>query len=314
MFDKEEGIAPGTERAEQIAGHCSNAVATSPGSTELRSEDVVRIIEKHDGSRGSLIAILEDIQAAYNYLPREALELVARETGESLVDIYGVATFFRTFSLEPKGDHIVRVCMGTACHVRGAPRVLDAFERELGVDAGCTTEDREFTLETVNCLGACALGPVAVLDGEYNRNVSSSQVPKIVRYCRSGDQERMVSQAERTIPVEVSCPHCNRSLMMHEHLIDGQPSIHVTVSFEREHGWLRLSSLYGSHNLESEHEIPHDTVPHFFCPRCHAELRSTKPCVRCEAPMIPLFVQRGGIIHFCSRQGCKEHMLDLSSG
>ncbi|MFH1999433.1 MAG: NAD(P)H-dependent oxidoreductase subunit E, partial [Planctomycetota bacterium] len=113
----------------------------------------------------NLISLLEGIQAKYGYLPEDALRNVAKDTGRSLVDIYGVATFYKAFSLKPRGKHLISVCLGTACHVSGGPIIAKEFERQLKIKAGGTTEDREFTLETVACLGACAIGPVAVVDG-----------------------------------------------------------------------------------------------------------------------------------------------------
>lgn len=122
----------------------------------MASDTLSGILEKYQNGHGGLISILEEIQAVYSYLPREALEEVARQTGRSLVDIYGVATFYTAFSLEPRGKHLVSACLGTACHVRGGPAVAQELERQLGIKAGETTPDREFSLETVNCLGACA--------------------------------------------------------------------------------------------------------------------------------------------------------------
>jgi NADH-quinone oxidoreductase subunit E len=280
--------------------------------THINPQDVLRIVDKHDGKRGSIISILEDIQADYNFLPRDALRLVSVKTGHSLVDIYGVATFYRAFSLEPRGRHLISICMGTACHVRGAPRILDKFEQVLGLKAGQTTEDQQFTLTTVNCLGACALGPVLVVDGEYHRNVVTRQVGKIVdHYYKSNGQQR-ITDDERVFRVNVSCPKCNRSLITYDHMLDGQPMIHITAAVGRKHGWMRMSSLYGDDRMECEHEFPADSVVDFFCPRCHTRLRSAQLCSRCDAPMIPLMVRAGGIIHFCSRKGCKEHQLDLN--
>ncbi len=277
----------------------------------MNPEDVLRIIGKHENQQGSVITILEDIQAAYNYLPKDALKMVAKKTNHSLVDIYGIATFYKSFSLEPRGRHLMSVCTGTACHVRGARQVLDEFERQLKVEAGHTTPDREFTLSTVNCVGACALGPVVVVDGEFERNVSASKVEDVVDRCRNAERQQGTTEDERLFGVRVACPSCNRSLLTHDHLLDGYPMVHVTVAFARKHGWLRLSGLYGDYRIESQHEIPLDTVMQFFCPRCHAELRSTRQCARCDAVMIPLLVQGGGIIQVCARRGCKEHMLDL---
>jgi NADH-quinone oxidoreductase subunit E len=277
----------------------------------MNPEDVFRIVDRHDGRQGAVISILEDIQAEYNYLPKEALKIVANRTGRSLVDVYGVATFYRGFSLKPRGRHLISVCMGTACHVRGSPQVLDSFEEQLQLKAGGTTTDHEFSLSTVNCLGACALGPVTVIDGEYYRNVKEVDVSTALRHAGRNDNVLKMTDDDRVFGVSVSCPQCNRSLMTRDHLLEGQPMVRVTVSFGRKHGWMMLSSLYGDYRTESEYEIPRGVVVHFFCPRCHAELRSTRLCPNCDAPMIILFVRGGGTVQFCSRRGCKEHMLDL---
>jgi len=148
--------------------------------------DVLRILDAHKGGRGGLIAILEAIQAEYGYLPQAALRAVADAAGRSLVDVYGVATFYRSFRLYPRGKHLISVCLGTACHVRGAPMVAEEFERRLGIQAGGTTKDGEFTLETVNCLGACALGPIVVADGRYFPNVRVGDAVRILAQVREG--------------------------------------------------------------------------------------------------------------------------------
>jgi (2Fe-2S) ferredoxin len=204
--------------------------------------------------------------------------------------------------------------MGTACHVRGAPVVAEEFGRQLNVAPGETTADGEFTLETVNCLGACALGPIVVVDGHYFSNVNSARVKQIIRKTRAGLDKVDVEGDRRIFPVTVNCPRCNHSLMDPEHLIDGCPCIRVTVSFGRTHGWLRLSSLYGSFTLESEYEIPTDAVVDLFCPHCHAELKSASSCPDCGAPMVSMIVREGGIVQLCSRRGCRGHMLDLNGG
>ena len=149
-------------------------------------EIVARILAGCDGAHGALIAVLEEVQNEYGYLPEDALRAVADQTGRSLVDIYAVATFYRSFSLSPRGRHVICACLGTACHVRGAPMVVEEFERRLGVKVGETTPDGEFTLETVNCLGACALGPIVVVDGRYFSNVDTAKVKGILRDVRAG--------------------------------------------------------------------------------------------------------------------------------
>jgi NADH-quinone oxidoreductase subunit E len=273
--------------------------------------EVARILERHTNERGGLIAILEDIQASYGYLPEDVLREVAAQTGRSLVDVYGVATFYRAFSLKPRGRHLVSACLGTACHVRGAPIIVEELINQLGIQPGDTTTDREFTLETVNCLGACALGPIVVVDGHYFSSVKPADVKRILAKTREGLDKIEIKTDQRVFPVEVSCSRCNHSLMDPHHLIDGHPSIRVTASFGQRHGWLALSSLYGSYNVSSEYNIPEDTIVQFFCPYCHTELIGAFSCSECGAPMVPMIIRGGGIVQICSRRGCKGHMLDL---
>jgi len=269
------------------------------------------IIEKHIEEGDGLISILEDIQGTYGYLPEQSLREVARLSGRSLVDIYGVATFYRAFSLKPRGRHLIALCRGTACHVRGAPQVIEEFERQLGIRAGETTADREFSLETVACLGACALGPVAVVDGHYFRKVSKSKVKGILDKALEGLDKVEIEGDERVFPVEASCARCNHSLMDPDHLVDGLPAIRVSVSFNQKHGWLLLSSLYGSYNVTSEFPIPEGTTAHIFCPHCHSELLGATACPECGTVMVPMIVRGGGIVQICPRRGCKGHLLDV---
>lgn len=272
---------------------------------------VEEALRKHAGARGGLIAALEDIQATCGYLPERALRAVSRQTGRSLVDIYGIATFYRAFSLQPRGRHVVCACLGTACHVRGAPRVVEEFERQLGIRAGQTTSDRQFTLDTVNCLGACALGPVVVIDGHYFSKVKKSAVRQLLDRAAEGLDRMQADADSRAFPVDVSCPRCNRSLMDGNVAIDGRASIRVSVCYDRQHGWLRLSSLYGSTRAASQPEIPPGRLTRFFCPHCHAELAGPTTCPTCESPMVPMLVRGGGILQVCSRRGCDGRVLDL---
>ena len=272
---------------------------------------VAAIIDRNRSARGGLISILEGIQAKWGYLPEGALRVVAERTGRSLLSIYGVATFYKAFSLEPRGQHLCSVCVGTACHVRNAPQVLAQFRKELEVEPGHTTGDGEFTLETVNCLGACALGPIVVMDGRYFSQVETRQVRGILDRTREGLDRIEPTGDDRVFPVEVTCARCNHSLMDRDHLVEGYPAVRVTISFGRKHGWLLLSSLYGSYTIESEHPIPEDTVANFFCPHCHAELAGATDCPLCAAPMVPLIVRGGGMVQICSRRGCRSHMLDV---
>ena len=277
----------------------------------MNPDSVNRILDKHDGRHGSIISILEEIQSVFSYLPQEALEIVAEKTDKSLVDIYGVATFYKSFSLKPRGKHLISACLGTACHVRGAPLIVDEFERQLGIPAGETTPDNEFTLETVNCLGACALGPIVVVDGHYFSHVNTTEVTNILKKTQVGLDRVEIEGDERVFHLKVRCPRCNRSLLDHNFLIDNYPSIRITASFQQKHGWLRLSSLYGSYNIESEYELPMDVVLNLFCPNCHTELMGVTDCPECGTPMVPLIVEGGGTIQICPRRGCRGHLLDI---
>lgn len=275
---------------------------------------IEKIVQKHNYGLGGIIAILSEIQVKYSYLPEEALKTVAQETGRSLVDIYGMATFYRHFSLKPRGEHLISVCLGTACHVRQGPLILKEFENQLGIRAGETTTNKEFSLETVNCLGGCARGPIVVADGQYFSNVNKSQVAQILKKTREGLDRIDIKNDRRVFPVNLRCPRCNHSLLDPDFLIDDYPSVRLTISFGRKHGWIRLSSLYGSYNIKSEYEIPTDTIVDFFCPHCHAQLVAASFCPLCNAPMVPMVIYEGGMVEICSRRGCKNHMLDLVKG
>jgi NADH-quinone oxidoreductase subunit E len=146
----------------------------------INLDSLQEIVERHGYNKNKLIAILQDIQAVYHYLPAEALKTLSKLLKIPLIDIISVATFYRAFSLTPKGRHVATVCLGTACHVRGAPKILEEFERQLNIRRGETTEDGEWSLETVACLGCCAIGPVVVVDGDYHAHTSIRKVPTIL--------------------------------------------------------------------------------------------------------------------------------------
>jgi len=141
---------------------------------------VALVIDKYGADKGQLISILQDIQAELYYLPREALVQVSDTMDIPLSRVYSVATFFRAFSLKPRGKHLINVCLGTACHVRGASKVLEQIERSLDISLGETTADARFTLETVNCMGCCALGPVVNVDGEYFGQMNAGKVDSLL--------------------------------------------------------------------------------------------------------------------------------------
>jgi len=147
------------------------------------------IINREARGDGSLIAALEEIQERYRYLPPEALLLASERFGVPLAQAYSVATFYNAFSLKPKGKHCLHVCMGTACHVRGSPQVLDRLQTKLGIKPGGTTRDRLFTLETVNCLGACALGPIVVSEGEYSGQMTPQKADLLLKNITRAEAE-----------------------------------------------------------------------------------------------------------------------------
>ena len=146
-------------------------------------EKVGAILDKYQRDTGFLVSILQDIQAEYNYLPKDALLEVSRSLDIPLSQVYSVATFFKAFSLIPKGRHSINACLGTACHVRGAVRILERIEQELGINRGETTKDLKYTLETVNCVGACALGPIVIVDGEYVGQMKTDKVKSLLESC-----------------------------------------------------------------------------------------------------------------------------------
>ncbi len=151
--------------------------------------EIDAIIDRYEGKDSAILAILQDIQAKEKYLPKEALEHVGEKLRIPINKIYRIATFYRAFSLTPRGRHEVHVCLGTACHVRGAQRVLDQVTMELKVRPGETTPDRNFTLGTVNCLGVCASGPVVAIDGQYFGGMSSIKVEGVLKKFRPGKKE-----------------------------------------------------------------------------------------------------------------------------
>ncbi|MBM3188868.1 MAG: NAD(P)H-dependent oxidoreductase subunit E [Chloroflexi bacterium] len=145
------------------------------------------ILQGREGRAEQLIEVLQDMQATYNYLPKEGLRRVADTLGVPPIEVFRVASFYKAFSLTPRGRHLLTVCTGTACHVRGAPRLLDTAEGELSISAGETSGDGAFTLERVNCLGCCALGPVVVLDGVYHDHTTPNKLRKLIAVTREGD-------------------------------------------------------------------------------------------------------------------------------
>lgn len=151
-----------------------------PTASKLTKQKINSILDSYKRDKGMLVAILQDIQTEYNYLPKESLSQISEGLEIPMTQVYSVATFFKAFSLKPRGRHIINVCLGTACHVRGAGRVLDEIGRQLDIKTGETTEDFRFTMETVNCVGACALGPIVIIDGKYSGQMKTDRVKTLL--------------------------------------------------------------------------------------------------------------------------------------
>ncbi len=139
------------------------------------------ILDSYNRDKGMIVSVLQDVQDELRYLPKEAIILVSEGLAIPLSQVFAVATFYKTLSLEPRGRHLINVCTGTACHVRGAEKIVDKMERDLGCQRGKTTKDMKFTLETVRCVGACAMGPIVIVDDEYHGNVAMEQVDPILK-------------------------------------------------------------------------------------------------------------------------------------
>lgn len=139
------------------------------------------ILAKHPANPESLIMCLQDIQKEYRYLPCEALVKTSETLGVPLSRVFSVATFYNAFSLNPKGENVVRICVGTACHIRGARLIQDQIENFIGIKAGHTTSDMKFTLEVVACVGACAMAPVVIVNEKYHGSVNPSQAKRLLK-------------------------------------------------------------------------------------------------------------------------------------
>ncbi len=164
---------------------------------KFNSREVSKIIKRYQAKKSDLLAILTDIQTKYNWLPPDAIQLVSEELCVPIIDVYGVASFYHAFSLTPRGKHIVTVCSGTACHVRGAQIILGRVQNELGISPGCTTKDDQFTLETVNCLGACALAPIVVVDGHYHGQSTIRKVDAVLAKYKKKKKKKLTKKSRK---------------------------------------------------------------------------------------------------------------------
>ncbi|HOW84249.1 MAG TPA: NADH-quinone oxidoreductase subunit NuoE [Spirochaetota bacterium] len=148
------------------------------------SEDVKKIdsiIARYEKNEESLLAVLQDLQREFNYVPEEGIVRLSKAMDVPLSKIYAMGTFYKALSLTPRGKHVIKVCMGTACHLKGAGLMVEAIERDLEIKCGETTKDMKFTLETVNCVGACAMAPVVVVGDDYHGHISPSKVTDTIK-------------------------------------------------------------------------------------------------------------------------------------
>ncbi|MDR1585844.1 MAG: NADH-quinone oxidoreductase subunit NuoE [Treponema sp.] len=156
--------------------------------TAVSADEITKVVESYPRDRRHSLAILQDLQHTFGYIPREGFDILAKYLETKPAALYAMATFYRALSLKPKGRHVIKVCDGTACHIRGSSILLDSLKRALGVRAGETTADGLFSVETVNCLGACAIGPVMLIDETCHPKVKPDEVQKIIETCRKREQ------------------------------------------------------------------------------------------------------------------------------
>ena len=180
----EKGGLGGTTEGKRAKSNSERGCQMS----QIDMSNIDRIIDVHESRREHLIHILQDISIECNYLPEDGLRRVATRLDVPLSRIYSMATFYRDFSLKPRGRHLIKVCVGSACHVKGGGRILEKLERDLRLTPGGTTEDMEFSLETVRCLGACALGPMLVIDGDYYGQMTSGKIDSVIKRYRASTE------------------------------------------------------------------------------------------------------------------------------
>ena len=149
-------------------------------AVSVSEKEITKVLESYPKEKRYSLAILQDVQRKFGYIPRESLGAVSAYLDIKISALYSMATFYRALSLTPRGKHFIKICDGTACHIRGAPALLDALQRALGIKPGETTSDGLFTLETVNCVGACAIAPVMVVDEQYHPKVKPDEVGAIL--------------------------------------------------------------------------------------------------------------------------------------
>ena len=147
----------------------------------MNEERLTEILGKYEADQSTIIAVLQDVQAEFGYLPKDAIHTVSKEMNVPLSRVLSLATFYNAFSLEPKGKHPINVCMGTACHVRGAQLILEKLERELEIKSGSTTQDGNFSVDEVRCVGCCGLAPVIMIGDEFHGKLTQTKVPGVLK-------------------------------------------------------------------------------------------------------------------------------------
>ncbi len=219
------------------------------------TEALKEIVSRHKEQKGSLIGLLQDLTEQFGYLPEEMLREVSRELEVPLSRFYSLATFYTTFRLDPIGKHHVCVCVGTACHVRGAPRILEEIEKNLGITDGETTEDMEYSLETVACIGACGLSPCIMINSKVNAKMTPKKVAKL--FARGsiypgimGQPARLVFQKHRYLhnPVQYHPSGCPVGAFADSRLLAHLTIIYYTLDFTLTAGngpWLHKLYLEG---------------------------------------------------------------------
>ena len=189
--------APVAERQREFPANAKLKAAARPLMTQTEAEQLEVILGQFEESRASLIPILQEVQSTYLYVPQPALRRVSVKLSVPLVDIFHVATFYNCFSLEPVGKHVVQVCLGTACHVRGGPKVLDRILRDLKLPQPGTTKDSAFTVRTVRCIGCCGLAPVVRVDDRVHHHLTQAKVSGMLKLYRPA-----ASAADQSLPDE----------------------------------------------------------------------------------------------------------------
>jgi NADH-quinone oxidoreductase subunit E len=165
----------------KLAVFLNKIVSREEREMKVTTPDIDTVLEKYPGEPKYLISLMQDVQSLYNYISPEHMDLICTHVGVPRTRVWSVATFYKSFSLEPRGEHEIKVCLGTACHLKGSPRIVESLERELHVCRGHTTGDLRFTLDTVNCVGACAMAPVVVVDEEYQPRTTFRKLNRLLK-------------------------------------------------------------------------------------------------------------------------------------